>query len=87
MSEEIKIQVLGSGCATCQKLYEITKKAVVELGLDTKVEYLTGGDAIQQITEMGVMSSPVIAINGEPVMAGFTDDVEKIKELIKESRE
>jgi small redox-active disulfide protein 2 len=76
----MKIQVLGSGCPTCKKLYEITKKAVEEMGLDEKVEYITD---ITKIIEMELMQSPVLAINGKPVMVGFTPNIEKIKSLIK----
>ena len=35
----MKIQVLGSGCATCKSLYELTKKAVSDLGMKEEVEY------------------------------------------------
>ena len=83
----MKIQVLGSGCPTCKNLYELTKKAVEELGLNEKVEYLTGEEGIQKIVEMGVMQSPVLAIDGKPVMIGFFPDVEEIKKLIQESNE
>lgn len=79
----MKIQVLGSGCPTCKKLYEITQKAVTEMGMKEKVEYITGSKGTQTIIEMGVMQSPVLAIDGEPVMVGFTPDIEKIKKLIK----
>ncbi len=74
------LQVLGSGCPTCKKLFELTKQAVEELGLRVKIEYITD---IQKIIEMGVMSSPVLAINGKPVIIGFLPDVEEIKEIIK----
>ena len=77
----MKIQVLGSGCATCHKLFELTKKAVAELGLDIQVEYITD---VSKIVEMGVMSSPVLAIDGEPVLTGFIPDIKKIKSLIQE---
>lgn len=76
----MKIQVLGSGCPTCKKLFELTKQVVEELDLKTGVEYITD---IQKIVEMGVMSSPVLAINGKPAISGFLPDVEKIKETIK----
>lgn len=76
----IKIQVLGSGCQTCEKLYELTKQAVQELGIEAEVEYVTD---ISKIVEMGVMTSPVLAINGKPVMTGSVPDVEKIKSLIQ----
>ena len=32
--------------------------------------------------EMGVMSSPVLAINGKAVLAGQLPNLEKIKEII-----
>lgn len=76
----MKIQVLGSGCATCKKLFEITQKAVSELGLVENVEYLTD---IQKIVAMGLMQSPVLAINDKPALVGFTSDIEKIKKLIE----
>lgn len=75
----MKIQVLGSGCSTCKKLYELVKQAVKELGLNEEVEYITD---VTKIIEMGVMSSPVLAVDGEPLMVGFSADIEKIKELI-----
>lgn len=79
-NKTMKIQVLGSGCPTCKKLFELTKKAVEDLELKTEVEYITD---IQKIVEMGVMSSPVLAINGKPVLAGSLPNIEKIKETIK----
>jgi len=78
------IQVLGSGCPTCKNLFELTKQAVEELGLKTEVEYVTD---IQKIVEMGVMQSPVLAINGKPVMVGFVPNSEKIKAIIQQNSE
>jgi small redox-active disulfide protein 2 len=76
----MKIEVLGSGCKTCKKLFELTEKAVNELKLDVRVEYITD---IQRIIAMGLMQSPVLAINGKPVLVGFVSDIEKIKDIIK----
>jgi small redox-active disulfide protein 2 len=79
----MKIQVLGSGCPTCKKLYELTQHAVKELNLNEEVEYITD---VSKIVEMGVMSSPVLAVNGKPVMVGFLPDVEKVKSLLREAQ-
>jgi len=79
-NKTLKIQVLGSGCPTCKKLFELTKQAVEELGLKIEVEYITD---IQRIVEMGVMSSPVLSIDGKPAITGFLPDIEKIKNTIK----
>lgn len=75
----MNIQVLGSGCPTCKKLFELTQQAVKELNLNEKVEYITD---VSKIIEMGVMSSPVLAVDGKPAMVGFLPDVEKIKKAL-----
>ena len=77
------IQVLGSGCPTCHKLLELTQRAVKELNLNEEVEYITD---VSKIVEMGVMSSPVLAVDGKPIMVGFLPDIEKIKSLLKEAQ-
>lgn len=80
----MKIQVLGSGCSTCESLYEVVKAAAKELGIKEEVEYLTGDKGIQKIMEFGIMQSPVLVINGKPVMVGFTPDISEIKKIIQE---
>lgn len=80
-NKSMKIQVLGSGCPTCKNLYELTTKATQELGLDGEVEYITD---ITKLVEMGVMTSPVLAIDGKVALSGYIPDIEKIKEIIKE---
>lgn len=78
----MQIQVLGSGCPTCKNLFELTQKAVDELGVKTKVEYSTD---ISKIIELGVMVSPVITIDGKVVLTG-AHNLEKIKQIIKENQ-
>jgi len=78
----MKIQVLGSGCPTCKKLFELTKEAVKQLNLAEEVEYVTD---VSKIVEMGVMSSPVLAIDGKPTLVGFLPDIEKIKGVLIKS--
>jgi small redox-active disulfide protein 2 len=73
------IQVLGSGCPTCKKLFELTKQAASELKLGVEVEYISD---IQKIMDLGVMSSPVLAVNNKAVIAGQLPSLEKIKELL-----
>lgn len=75
----MKIQVLGAGCASCKKLYEITNEIVKGLNLDVKVDYITD---ISKIVAMGIMQSPVLAVNGKPIMVGFILNKRKIKDLI-----
>jgi small redox-active disulfide protein 2 len=78
----MKIQVLGSGCPTCKKLFEITKQAAKELNIPDEVEYVTD---VQQILSMGLMSSPVLAVNGKPALVGFVPKIEEIKKAIQKN--
>ena len=78
----MNIQVLGSGCATCKKLFDRTEVAVQELGIEAKVEYITD---VQKIVDMGLMQSPVMAVNGKPVVVGYLPEQEKLKELLSEA--
>ena len=75
----MQIQVLGSGCKTCKNLFELTQKALAELSMDDEVEYITD---ISKIIEMGIMTSPVLAIDGKAVMERSTNNIEKIKDII-----
>ena len=79
-NKNLKIQVLVSVCPTCKRMFELVVKAVKELELKTEAEYVSD---IQKIIDMGLMSSPILAINGKPAKAGFTSDMEKIKKIIQ----
>jgi len=80
MPNKTIIQVIGSGCPTCKKLFENTKKVASELGIDSEVEYIND---ISKLIEMGVMTSPVLAINGKPVLTGGGKSEEDIREAIQ----
>jgi small redox-active disulfide protein 2 len=78
----MKIQVFGSGCTSCKRLHELTTDAVEELGLEMEVEYIKD---VTKLIEMGIMQSPVLTIDGKPVMIGLVPNKEKIKDLIAEA--
>lgn len=75
------IQVLGSGCPTCKKLYELTKQATAEVDFTGEVEYITD---IEKMLEMGIMQSPALAIDNKPVLTGRLPSLEELKKIIKE---
>lgn len=75
----MKIKVIGSGCPTCKNLFELTKKAVSELGIDSTVQYSTD---VSEIIEMGVMQSPILVIDGKLAMLG-SGSLERIKDTLK----
>lgn len=63
----MKIEILGSGCAKCKKLYENTLEAVKLSGKEAEV---TKVEDIKDIVAYGVMSTPAIVIDGEVKVSG-----------------
>ena len=79
----VKLKIERIGELHLQKEFEELQKAVEELKISDKVEYLTGTEGIQKIIQLGSMNSPILVIDDEIAMTGFTPDIEKIKEKIK----
>lgn len=77
----MKIQILGSGCPTCQSLHQLVQEVIAEQSSTAEVEYLSGADGIQKIIELGVMGSPVLVIDNKVVGTGVLAK-EKIEQLI-----
>ena len=74
------IQILGMGCAKCEKLYEHAEAAAKALGIEYRIEKVTD---INKITEMGVMMTPALAVDGVVKSAGRVPTVEAVKDMLK----
>ena len=74
-----KIQVMGPGCKRCATLYENVKAAVEELGGDAEVEKVT--DTMEMI-KLGIMSTPVLVVDGTVRSTGRVLDKNEIKSII-----
>ena len=73
------IKVLGSGCASCQKLEALAARAVEDLGLDAQVVKVTD---MQEIMSYGVMSTPALVIDEELKLAGRVPSYDQLVALI-----
>ena len=77
----MEIKVLGPGCVNCQKMHDMADKAVAELGVEARVDYVTDMMEIMKY----VMSTPGLVVNGKVKHAGKPlPSPDKVKELIKE---
>jgi len=77
---EMKIEILGMGCANCNKLYQNALEAVKMSGKEIEVAKV---EDIKKIMSYGVMSTPALVIDGMVKVAGKVPKVEQIKEWIK----
>ena len=76
----MKIQILGTGCAKCQKLAETAETAAKELGVDYEIEKVTDLTAIMTF---GVMITPAMAVDGKVKVSGKVPSVDEVKKLLQ----
>jgi len=76
----MKIEILGTGCAKCQKLEELARKAVSELGIEAEI---TKVKDVKDIMNYGVMITPALVVDGEVKIAGKLPSIEEMKKIIK----
>lgn len=79
----VEILVLGTGCAKCQKLEEITHQAVASLGIDASVGKVT---EIADIMGYGVMSTPALVVDGTAVLSGRVPSLDEVVSLLSRAR-
>lgn len=77
------IQILGMGCAKCNKLYAAAEAAAKELGIAFEMEKI---DDIERIAELGVMMTPALAVNGVVKFAGKVPGNDELKKVISEAK-
>ena len=77
-----KLHVLGSGCAKCNHLMEVTTKASEELALDCEIEKVTD---FMRFADFGVMVTPALVVDGEVKISGQVPPIEEMKKLLSES--
>ena len=76
----MKLEILGSGCANCQKLEAITKEAVADLAIsDVEVVKVTD---MKDIMGYGVMSTPGLVIDGNVVSSGRVPPKAEVASMI-----
>ncbi len=62
-----KIEVLGPGCANCQRLEKNTREAVMLAGVEAEITKITD---YAEIMAYGIMSTPGLVIDGKVVSYG-----------------
>lgn len=81
----MRIQVLGPGCANCERLYENVLEAVQRSGGLNEVAIEKVKD-IDTFIRMGVFTTPALVIDGEVVSVGRVLDPGDILAVIEKKR-
>jgi small redox-active disulfide protein 2 len=73
------VKILGSGCANCRRLTQLTEQALTELGVEAQVEKVTD---YGEIAAYGVMNTPALVIDDTVVMAGRIPGLNALKQAL-----
>jgi small redox-active disulfide protein 2 len=75
----MKVEVFGTGCATCNLLEKHVEEAVRETGERAEVVKV---DDIAEIMRRGIIFTPALAIDGEVKVSGRVASVKEIEDLL-----
>ena len=73
----MKVEILGVGCAKCNKLYDLVTELVKEKGIDADVVKV---EDLKIFAQYGVFMTPALVVDGQVKVAG---KVPKEAEIIK----
>jgi small redox-active disulfide protein 2 len=77
---QMKIEILGSGCDKCKKLYELAKEAVKDSGIEAEVVKV---EKIEEIVKYKIMMTPALVIDGVVKVKGRVPTKKEIIGIIK----
>jgi len=63
----MRIKILGSGCAKCNRLEQLAREAVAELGIDAEFEHVRDMEAIMAYP---IMTTPALVVDEEVKVYG-----------------
>ncbi len=75
----MNIIVLGTGCAKCKTLEQLTRKVVADMGLNADV---TKEEDITKIMGYGIMRTPGLVKDGKVILSGRIPSESELKELL-----
>ena len=76
----MKIQILGTGCPKCKKLEQNALEAVRVSGIQAEVEKVTD---LNDIMNMGVMLTPALAVDGTVKSTGKLLNKDQIVQILE----
>ena len=75
------IKILGTGCANCKRLEQLTISAVAELNLQADIQKV---EDIKSIMSYGILSTPALVINEVVVSQGKIPVLSTLKHWLEQ---
>jgi len=77
---EMKIEVLGTGCPKCMKLEAMVKTTVNKLGIDAEISHVYD---IDKILSYNVMMTPALVVDDVVKLSGKLPSEEVLEKLLQ----
>ena len=74
------IKILGSGCAKCQRLEQLTREVAAELGIDAQFDHVREMDKIMAYP---IMTTPALVIDEAVKVSGRMPSKDEISGWLK----
>lgn len=76
----MNIKILGTGCAKCQRLEQLTREAAEALGVTAEFEHITD---MGRIMAYPIMTTPALVINEEVKASGRMPSKEELLDWLR----
>jgi len=75
----VKIKILGTGCAKCHQVEQITRQIVKELAIDATIEEVKD---MKKIMRYPILTTPGLVVNEELVCSGRIPTKSEVTQFI-----
>jgi small redox-active disulfide protein 2 len=75
----VKIKILGTGCAKCHQVEQITRQVVKELAIDATIEEVKD---MKKIMGYPILTTPGLVVNEELVCSGRIPTKSEVTQFI-----
>ena len=76
------IKILGTGCAKCQRLEQLTREVVAELGVEAGFEHVRD---MKEIMAYPITTTPALVIDEEVMVFGRMPSKDEIAGWLKQA--
>ena len=75
----MNIKILGTGCARCNQLENVTKEVLKEMGIDAHLDHVKD---IKKIMEYPILTTPGLVIDEKLVLSGKVPTKAEVTQII-----
>jgi small redox-active disulfide protein 2 len=79
----MNVKILGSGCAKCKRLEQLTREVATERGIDVQVEHVYD---VTKIMAYPIMGTPALIVDEDVKAAGRIPSKDEIGEWLEKPR-